>query len=165
MRPQADIDMPLPIGYGQTNSQPSTVRRMLEWLDARAGERILDVGSGSGWTTALLATLVGPTGSTYAVEKVPELVKFGRENCRRSSVHNATFFPAGVTYGLPEYAPYDRILVSAAARELPYDLLRQLKVGGKIVMPINDTIVEITENKGDDMNIVEHPGFAFVPLV
>src|SRR5450830_1043363 len=75
---RAHLDIPLPIGHGQTISQPYTVRRMLEWLDARAGDIILDVGSGSGWTTVLLSFIVGPDGVVYAVERIPELLKFGK---------------------------------------------------------------------------------------
>src|SRR5665213_784816 len=82
LQEQAYIDAPIPIGFGQTNSQPSTVRMMLEWLDPQPGDKILDVGSGSGWTTALLSYLVEPNGQVYAVEKIPELVAFGRENCQ-----------------------------------------------------------------------------------
>lgn len=96
-RSQAGWDMALPIGYGQTNSQPLTVRLMLEWLEVQEGQKVLDVGSGSGWTTALLACLVGETGRVIAVEKVPELVEFGQENCRRIGVDNAEFHAAGTS--------------------------------------------------------------------
>lgn len=96
-----EIDAPIPIGYGQTNSQPSTVRQMLGWLDVRDGQKVLDVGSGSGWTTALLSRLVGPSGHVYAVEIVPELVEFGRDNCRRIDVKNAEFYEAGSSYVYP----------------------------------------------------------------
>ncbi len=103
---KAEIDAPVSIGYGQTNSQPTTVRLMLEWLDPQDGEKILDVGSGSGWTTALLAKLVGSAGKVYAVEKMPELVTFGAENCKRAGIYNVRFFEAGDTFGLPELCRY-----------------------------------------------------------
>ncbi len=114
-REQADVDAPLPIGFGQTISQPTTVRLMVSWLDPMPGDVVLDVGSGSGWTTALLAHIVGPQGTVYAVERIPELVTFGRDNCRRLGFENALFFQAGQEYGLREHAPYSRILVSASA--------------------------------------------------
>lgn len=165
LRGSVDIDAPLPIGYGQTNSQPYTVRLMLEWLGARPGEKILDVGSGSGWTTALLAHLVGAKGRVYAVERVPELVEFGQENVERAGVKNARFFTAGEEFGLPEEAPFDRILVSASADELPKALIDQLKIGGKMVIPVSNDILEITKKPGGDLDIKKHPGFAFVPLL
>jgi protein-L-isoaspartate(D-aspartate) O-methyltransferase len=165
LRNQAYIDAPLPIGFGQTISQPYTVQLMLEWLDAKPGEIILDVGSGSGWTTALLSQIVGPKGKVFAVEIIPELVKFGRNNCKKAGVKNAQFFRAGKEYGLPEHSPFDRILVSASAKELPTKLLSQLKVGGKLVIPVQDDILEITKISKRDFTSVTHPGFIFVPLV
>lgn len=83
MRVLAGQDMALPIGHQQTNSQPSTVRQMLDWIDVQPAQCILDVGSGSGWTSALLAKLVGAAGVVHAVERIPELVELGRSNCRR----------------------------------------------------------------------------------
>jgi len=162
---QHELDVPLPIGSGQTNSQPSTVRQMLLWLDPQLGDRILDVGSGSGWTTALLAHLVGPTGTVYAVERILELVQFGEENCRLMGVHNVLFFEAEKVYGLPEFVPYDRILVSAAATELPTQLLEQLKVGGRMVVPTRTTIHVIDKVSNQNYTHSEYPGYVFVPLV
>ena len=165
LKPEAVIDAPLPIGFGQTNSQPTTVRMMLEWLEPEPGNKILDVGAGSGWTTALLAHIVGPKGKVYAVEKVPELLEFGRENAKRARVKNAEFFRAGKVFGLPRHAPYDRILVSAAAQELPNELLKQLKVGGKLVIPVQYDVLEIEKTGTEKYEIFTHHGFSFVPLV
>jgi protein-L-isoaspartate(D-aspartate) O-methyltransferase len=162
---QADIDTPIAIGYGQTNSQPSTVRWMLQWLDPRGGEHVLDVGSGSGWTSAILARLVGSSGKVFAVELVPQLVKSGRENCRRAGVKNVEFYQAGSTLGLPANAPYDRILVSAAANELPRELVDQLKIGGRMVIPIRGEIWVINKGENSHLGITKHTGFVFVPLV
>ena len=164
-KPNANFDMALPIGYGQTNSQPYTVRKMLNWLDVKVGQKILDVGSGSGWTTALLSYLVGEKGKVYAVELVPELVDFGRENCLITGVKNVDFFQAREIFGLPRYAPYDRILVSAAADNLPNELIDQLKESGKIVIPINNDILEITKLENGNLKSISHPGFMFVPLI
>lgn len=165
VRDLAGLDRPLPIGYGQTNSQPMTVRLMLEWLGPGDGEKILDIGSGSGWTTALLAHLVGPKGQVHAVEKVKPLVSFGADNCRRLGITNATFHQAGEQLGLPEEAPFDRILVSASAAELPRELVDQLKTGGRLVLPVGEDILVINKNRGGDYEIEAHPGFLFVPLV
>lgn len=158
-------DAPLPIGYGQTNSQPYTVALMLEWLEVQAGDKILDIGSGSGWTSALLAQLTGGGGRVYAVEKVPELVEFGAENCRKLGIRNIRFYKAGKTLGLPKFAPYDRILVSAAASQLPSELLRQLKIDGRMVIPIRNSIFVIDKTGQETYEQLEKPGFAFVPLV
>lgn len=165
MRVMAGLDQPLPIGHGQTISQPTTVKRMLTWLDPQVGDRILDVGSGSGWTTALLGKLVGPKGKIYAVERVPELVEFGSKNCQKARVKNAEFYHAGVVYGLPEDAPFDRILVSAAAEVLPSELIDQLRIGGRLVIPVNNDIIVITKTTKDSYDKVLHPGYVFVPLL
>lgn len=165
LKARAGIDAPLPIGFGQTISQPSTVRMMLEWLDAHPGEKILDIGSGSGWTSALLSFIVGSTGRVFAVEKIPELVEFGKQNCEKAGVTNAEFFQAGADYGLPQHSPYDRILVSASAQIIPEGLLTQLRPGGKLVIPVKNDILEITRVNDDAYETITHPGFIFVPLV
>lgn len=165
LRDEAYVDAPLPIGYGQTISQPSTVKNMLYWLDAKTGEKIMDVGSGSGWTTALLSRIVGQKGYVHAVEIVPELVKFGRSNCKKAGIKNAEFHQAGKEYGLPELAPFERILVSASARHLPIELINQLKIGGKLVIPVLDDILEITKTADKNFETVTHPGYVFVPLI
>ena len=166
VRHLADIDNAVPIGYDQTISQPYTVRLMLQWLDAQPGNKVLDIGSGSGWTTALLSHLVGKKGQVYAVERIPELVEFGRDNCERFGVKNAYFSTAGEELGLPEEAPFDRILVSASADEFPEELMEQLNINGKLVIPVQNDILEITktsEKNGRDVR--KHPGFVFVPLL
>src|SRR6476646_4493834 len=117
---RASFDGPLDIGHGQTNSQPRTVQDMLRLLDVRPGQRVLDVGSGSGWTTALLAHLTGPRGEVVGVEIEPDLVAFGSANLARTDQPWARIVAAtpGVL-GVPGHGPYEPILVSAAARELP----------------------------------------------
>ncbi len=165
LRQFSAVDEPAPIGHGQTISQPYTVRKMLEWLDVKPGQKVLDVGSGSGWTTALLAHLVGPKGKVYAVERVPELLEFGADNVKRLGIRNAKFFPAGDEFGLPDEAPFERILVSASADRLPKELVDQLKVGGKMVVPVHNDILEVTKTAKDKLDIKTHPGFVFVPLL
>ena len=161
----AGFDEPIPIGYGQTNSQPSTVAAMLRWLDVQPGQQVLDVGSGSGWTTAILAYMVGPKGQVTAVEIVPELVEFGRENCARADIRNVTFVYAEQELGWAEGAPYDRILVSASADSLPRELLSQLRTPGKIVVPVAGVIHEVTYTRSREVLTIEHPGYVFVPLL
>lgn len=161
----AGIDLPAPIGFGQTISQPTTVRMMLEWLDVQPGDKILDVGSGSGWTSALLGELTGSKGCVFAVEIIPELARFGRNNCLKTDLRNVRFFVASEQLGLPSHAPYDRILVGAAADELPDELVAQLKPGGKMVLPVRQDILEIEKMMDGHLDIVRHSGFVFVPLV
>lgn len=163
---EAYEDYPLPIRAGQTISQPYTVAFMLELLGPKKGERILDVGSGSGWTTALLAQLVGERGDVYGVETIPELVAFGSANLAKYAYPQARIEHAKVDkLGLPREAPFDRILVSAAAERVPEELVEQLKEGGVMVIPVLDAIYKITKKKSGKSSVEKYEGFAFVPLV
>jgi protein-L-isoaspartate(D-aspartate) O-methyltransferase len=164
-RANAELDQALPIGFRQTNSQPRTVANMLTLLDAREGDRVLDVGSGSGWTTALLGVLVGPTGRVFGVELVPELVDWSRENMSShpmpwTSIHQAR----QGQLGLPDEAPFDRILVSAEADELPQALVDQLVVGGTMVVPVGGRLLLVERRSRDDVAVHPHGHYAFVPL-
>lgn len=162
----ADVyeDYPLGIGRGQTISQPRTVAMMLEMLSPKEGQKILDIGSGSGWTTALLAYIAGESGSVIGVERVAELVRFGSFNLKKYNFKNAKIIEAGDELGI-EGEKFDRILVSAAAEEFPYGLKNQLKVGGKIVIPVQNSIYEMTKDENGELDGVEHYGFTFVPLI
>lgn len=162
---QAGLDIPLPIGFGQTNSQPSTVAMMLDWLEVQTGDKVLDIGSGSGWSSALLSYLTGTDGRVDAVEAVPELVEFGRGNCARLDIKNVRFHQAGKQYGWPKNAPYDRILVSAAAREMPEELFGQLSLGGRLIIPVGGSIWIVDKDEQGNIERREKPGFRFVPLV
>lgn len=158
-------DRPLPIGKAQTISQPYTVAIMLELLHPRIGDTVLDIGSGSGWTTALLATAVGPEGFVEGVEIIPHLVEYGRESLKKAKIDNAaiTLSPPSVL-GKPGKL-YDRILVSASAPEMPRILFDQLKVGGVLVIPVKNSIWRITKNEDGTFATYELPGFRFVPLI
>lgn len=162
----AHADKPLPIGSGQTNSQPTTVRAMLALLDVRPGQRVLDVGCGSGWTTALLAHLVGPAGEVVGVEIVPALVGFGRDNLAAFDLPQASIeLAVPDVLGLPDRAPYDRVLVSAGARAVPWSLVAQLTPdGGVLVVPVNGTMHELRSGAGR-ARVVEHGRYSFVPLI
>jgi|TARA_Y100000310_G_scaffold345555_1_gene466501 protein-L-isoaspartate(D-aspartate) O-methyltransferase len=162
---EAYEDYPIPIEHGQTISQPTTVAFMLELLDPKEGEHILDVGSGSGWTTALLAKLVGKDGKVIGAELVPELVKFGQDNLSRYNFSHAQIIEAGKKLGHPSEAPFDKILVSAASNKLPQELVDQLTVGGRMVIPITDSICVIDKTQEDATSQKTYTGFAFVPLI
>ena len=157
-------DHPLAIGRNQTISQPRTVAMMLEMLGATEGERILDIGSGSGWTTALLAHIVGDGGFVTGVERVDSLVKFGSDNLKKYKFKNAKIIQATDGLGVAG-EKFDRILVSAAAEEFPTELTSQLKVGGKLVIPVKNSIYEIRKKEDGKLDAIEHSGFSFVPLI
>lgn len=164
-RGDAYTDQALPIAGGQTNSQPRTVRDMLRLLAVPAGARVLDVGSGSGWTTAMLAHLVGPTGSVIGVEILPELVEWGAENLACAERPWARIVQArSDVLGWPDGAPYDRILVSAMATRLPDALVNQLAPEGLLVVPVGGRLQVV--RPGMLRPKVERHGFCrFVPLV
>ncbi len=167
VRARAALDEPLPIGHGATNSQPWTVQFMLELLHLPEGARVLDVGSGSGWTTALIGHLVGPKGSVLGIETVPELVAFGRDNLAAFNLPWARIEPArpGALGASPD-GPFDRILVSADAHDLPADLEAQLAVGGRMVVPASGVMwVVDREHDGWHREPVAGYRFSFVPLV
>jgi protein-L-isoaspartate(D-aspartate) O-methyltransferase len=163
-RRHASYDGPLPIGHGQTNSQPRTVDDMLRLLDVQPGDRVLDVGAGSGWTTALLAHLTGPTGSVRGVELEPAIARWGAENVAATGMGWASLVAADPdVLGLPDHAPYDRILVSAEAVTLPDELVAQLADGGVMVVPVHGVML-VVRRRGEEVAVSEHGYYRFVPL-
>lgn len=164
LQEEAYGDYPLSIGSGQTISQPYTVVFMLELLQPQKGEKILDIGAGSGWTTTLLAHLVGESGSVIGVERIPELVAYGQENLAKFGFPHARIEKAGKEYGKPSEAPFDKILVSAAAEEIPEKLVEQLKIGGRMIIPVKQAIYVI-DRSDSDYTEEKHEGFVFVPLI
>jgi protein-L-isoaspartate(D-aspartate) O-methyltransferase len=165
---EADADIPLPIGYGQTISQPTTVATMLELLDPKFGQNILDIGSGSGWTTALLACIVGEDGVVTAMERISELCWVGKNNFEKFDQlkkYSVNFQCADAGNGFEENAPYDRILVSAGVKEIPEIFKTQLKIGGKMVIPVCNSICYVEKKSEDDFYVEEFPGFVFVPFI
>jgi len=157
-------DRPLPIGHGQTNSQPTTVARMLTQLDPQPGDTVLDVGCGSGWSTALLAHLVGDPAAVHGVELVPELVTFARQRLDAVGFADAEVTAADPDrLGLPEHAPFAKVLVSAEAAELPQQLVDQVSTDGRMVLPVAGRLLVVDRPQG--RTVVRQLGrYAFVPL-
>ncbi|HET7328899.1 MAG TPA: protein-L-isoaspartate O-methyltransferase [Nocardioidaceae bacterium] len=164
-RGYAADDRALPIGHGQTNSQPTTVRHLLSLLDAGHGDRVLDVGSGSGWTTALLGQLVGPQGSVHGTELVPELVEWSRGNLSAYDLPWISVEPAVPgELGLPARAPFDRILVSAETGDLPQQLVDQLAGGGRMVIPVGGQLLVASRDDRGELTQRRVGHYSFVPL-
>lgn len=159
VRRLADEDRALQIGHGSTCSQPSTVLAMLRLLEVGTGHRVLDVGSGSGWTTAIMARLVGPEGSVLGVELEQALVERSAVALREVANARVRVAVSG-QLGAPDAAPFDRILVSAATARLPETLVDQLTEDGAMVLPLGGRLVRVTR-QGQEAA----PGYyAFVPL-
>jgi protein-L-isoaspartate(D-aspartate) O-methyltransferase len=179
----AEYNGPVSIGYDETISQPLTVAFMMELMQPKEGDKILDIGSGSGWTTALFAEIVSKGGNqqgkVVGIEIIPELVEFSINNFSKYGFlekQTAKFVLTDGAKGYSEEAPYDKILCSAALQhKVPDEWFSQLKVGGNMVFPKDGSIFKITKLgdkcclseavKDKDFTKEEYPGFSFVPLI
>ena len=169
---EAYYNIPLPIGFAQTISQPVVVAFILELLKPKPGEKILDVGSGSGWTASLLAHTLGSEGKVFAVERIPELCELGKKNISKFGFlkeGRVEIFCRNGFAGLPEIAEkiggFDGIISGASAEEIPAAWKKQIKIGGRIVSPVKNSI--LYSEKKDENSFLEKEffGFSFVPLV
>lgn len=168
LKEDADINAPLPIGHGQTISQPLTVAFMLELLQPEPGDKILDIGAGSGWQAALLAYCVShqdKTGKVFAMERIPELLEFGKKNVEKYNFKTVNFVCGDGSRGLEMEAPFDKIIAAASAEEIPQAWKEQLKVEGRLVTPVQSSIWLLIKKSDEKFREQEFPGFAFVPLV
>ena len=169
LRAQAYDDTPLPLLRGKTISQPSTVMIMTQALEVEPGNIVFEIGSGSGYQTALLAKLVGPKGHVYTTEIIPELVKFARDNIRRCGLTNVTVTEADGSQGLPDKGPFDRIIITAASPNFPAPLVEQLKENGLIVGPVGQKdeqeMVRGTKEKDGKLGLEFLGQFLFTPLI
>jgi len=165
-RAQAYADRPLPIGEKQTISQPSLVALMTQLLKLKGDEKVLEIGTGSGFQAAILAHLAR---AVHTIERLPSLAKKAEAVCKRLGYKNIFFHVGDGSLGLPKEQPFDAIIVTAGAREIPQPLLDQLKIGGRLVIPVGETLLTqklkvITKTKSG-VGVEEVEPVAFVPLI
>ncbi len=165
-RKHAYEDRPLPLEESQTISQPSLVAIMTNLLRLKGNEKVLEVGTGSGYQAAILSRLAK---EVYTIERIPFLAQQAETVCKKLGFKNIHFHIGDGTLGLIQFQPYDAIIVTAGANKVPQPLIDQLKIGGKLVIPVGETLLDqklkvITKDKGG-LNIYEVESVAFVPLV
>jgi protein-L-isoaspartate(D-aspartate) O-methyltransferase len=162
---EAYLDIPIPIYHGMTTSQPSTIAFMLEKLRPKKGDKVLEIGTGSGYLTALLAVLVGKNGKVFSVEYFPKLKEFAESNLRHYNFKNIKLLTGDGKNGLLEEAPFDKIISSAEVKEIPRAWEEQLKIGGSILTPIDSKIVLAKKVAEDKFDAEFFSAFSFVPLL
>lgn len=165
-RPNAYLNRPLPIGWGQTISQPYIVAYMTELLDLQAGEKVLEIGTGSGYQAAVLSEL---TPHVYTIEIIPELGKQARKRFEKLGYSTINTKIGDGYKGWPEYASFDAIILTAAADRIPQPLLDQLKPGGVLVMPEGEptgpqTLIKVTKNRKGEISRERKLPVRFVPM-
>ena len=166
-RKEAYVDTPLPIGYGQTISAPHMVAIMCELLDLKEGEKVLEIGTGCGYHAAVVAELVGKSGKVISVEYIEELAKMARTNLKALGYSNVVVIVGDGSRGYEPEAPYDKIYVTAAAPEIPKPLLEQLKPGGKMVIPVGNSVqwlIVVEKDKQGEIKQKNWGSVRFVPL-
>jgi protein-L-isoaspartate(D-aspartate) O-methyltransferase len=165
VRHRAYEDAPLPIGNGQTISQPSVHARYLELLDLKGTERVLEIGTGSGYQTVLLSHLAA---QVFSIERIPALLDRARDVIQLTNARNISLLLGDGTLGWRDYAPYDAILVSAAAPDVPPPLRAQLAEGGRLLIPLGsmeDQILSMFTRRGTDFQRQDFTPVRFVPLL
>lgn len=167
VRKYADEDDSLPIGFNQTISQPTLVALMTELLELKGNERVLEIGTGSGYQAAILSLLAK---EVYTIERIPELAKQAKKNLKRAGFSKNIFVIVGDgTLGLPEKAPFDAIIVTAKGNEIPKCLIEQLKDGGRIVIPLakkmGEEMLIFGRKEGEKLKTENITEVRFVPLI
>ncbi|NOZ83718.1 MAG: protein-L-isoaspartate(D-aspartate) O-methyltransferase [Epsilonproteobacteria bacterium] len=160
-----DIDEPIPIGFNQTTSQPSLIALMIDLISPAKSMKILEIGSGCGYMSAILSQLVD---KVYSIEKIPQLAKQAEENLKKANCKNVYIKVGSTLEEWNKKAPFDGIIVSAAAGKIPDQLLNQLAVGGKMVIPVGNTLNQklmliVKTTAGNEARFVTY--CRFVPLV
>ena len=160
-------DTPLEIGQGQTISAPHMIAIMCEELDLKKDQKILEIGTGSGYHAAIVAKIIEPNGHVYTIERHKNLAEKAKQNLKNTNIKNVTVEIGDGSEGLAKYAPYDRIYVTCAAPSIPQPLIEQLKDPGKMLIPVGGTIctLYLLEKNNGKIKKENHGGCAFVPLI
>ena len=164
----AYVNYPLSIGFNQTISQPLTVAFMLELLEIQGGEKILDIGVGSGWLTSLIAEIVGNGGKVFGIERIEELKNMAEKNISKYGFLENRIIQIKTgdgAIGWKEEMPFDKIISSASGSMIFKTWKNQLKIGGKIVAPVKNSIIVLDKIGPEKFNKREYFGFTFVPLI
>jgi protein-L-isoaspartate(D-aspartate) O-methyltransferase len=165
-RDQAYEDRPLPIGEGQVITQPSLAARMTQALHLQGNERVLEIGAGSGYQAAILALLAK---AVYTIERLPSVAARATSVLQRLGYKNVSVFHADGTKGLPQYAPFDAMLVAAGGKRIPQPLIEQLKEGGYLVIPIGADItrhqLQAAQKRAGKLQLENLGPVHFVPLI
>ena len=167
MKNKAYENTPILIMEKQTISQPSVVSRMTEWLDLREGQKVLEIGSGSGWQSAILANIVG-SGKIFTVERHAKLANFAKKNLEKLGIKNVKIIHGDGNFGLPDESPFDRIMITAACKEIPDALLHQLALDGLLIAPVGEDIqslILLRKTPEGFAEIKNQKGYVFVPLL
>jgi len=168
LRNAAYQDMPLPLLRGKTISQPTTVMVMTHALELRHGEKVFEVGTGSGYQAAIIAKIIGPGGKVITTEVVPELVHFAKQNLMKANISNVLVYEEDGSNGMKSEAPFDKIIITAACREFPKPLVEQLKPEGIIVGPVGSQqeqeMVRGVKGKKGNLELEFLGPFLFTPM-
>ena len=160
--------MPLPLIRGKTISQPTTVMIMTHALELELGDKVFEVGSGSGYQAAIIGNMVGKSGKVITTEVVPELVQFARQNLKKAKAANVFVYEEDGSNGMQKEAPFDKIILTSACRQFPKPLLEQLKPSGIIVGPVGSMqeqeMVRGTKDKSGHLELEFLGQFLFTPM-
>lgn len=169
--PESDIsfaylDTPLPIGYRQTVSQPTMIYMMIKELDIQKSDKVLEIGTGSGYNAALMSYIAG---EVHTIERIPELTRRAKETIRNLGISNVHFYQGDGTLGLPEQAPYDKIIVTAGAPNVPEELKEQMSIPAVLVIPVGDLylqqLLKIVRKGPEEYQEITRGGCMFVKLI
>ncbi len=163
----AYADNPLEIGYGQTISAPHMIAIMCEELNLKKGQKILEIGSGSGYHAAIVSKIIGKDGHVFSIERISSLANFAKKNLIKSGVKNVDIIVGDGSIGFNEKAPYDRIYITCASPRIPLILIKQLKDPGKMIVPVGNVICSLTSLEKIEGKVILNNlcGCAFVPMI